>query len=47
MNSVVHFEMPAEDQKRMADFYTKVFGWKTIAIWSAGFCRRGDDPGGD
>jgi predicted enzyme related to lactoylglutathione lyase len=29
MNPVVHFEMPAEDRKRMADFYTKVFGWKT------------------
>jgi predicted enzyme related to lactoylglutathione lyase len=29
MNPVVHFEMPAEDRKRMSDFYTKVFGWKT------------------
>jgi uncharacterized protein len=29
MNPVVHFEMPAEDRKRMAKFYTKVFGWKT------------------
>lgn len=29
MNPVVHFEMPAEDKKRMAGFYTKVFGWKT------------------
>jgi predicted enzyme related to lactoylglutathione lyase len=29
MNPVVHFEMPAEDRKRMVDFYTKVFGWKT------------------
>ena len=29
MNPVVHFEMPAENRKRMADFYTKVFGWKT------------------
>jgi uncharacterized protein len=29
MNSVVHFEMPAEDRKRMAEFYTKVFGWRT------------------
>ncbi|HAZ02260.1 MAG TPA: hypothetical protein DCY97_08810, partial [Marinilabiliales bacterium] len=29
MNPVVHFEMPAEDKKRMADFYTNVFGWKT------------------
>jgi uncharacterized protein len=29
MNPVVHFEMPAENTKRMADFYTNVFGWKT------------------
>ncbi len=29
MNPVVHFEMPAENRKRMADFYTKVFGWQT------------------
>jgi predicted enzyme related to lactoylglutathione lyase len=29
MNPVVHFEMPAEDRKRMADFYGKVFGWQT------------------
>ena len=28
MNPVVHFEMPAENRKRMADFYTKAFGWK-------------------
>jgi predicted enzyme related to lactoylglutathione lyase len=28
MNPVVHFEMPANDRKRMADFYTIVFGWK-------------------
>lgn len=25
---VVHFEMPAKDKKRVADFYTSVFGWK-------------------
>jgi len=29
INPVVHFEMPAEDRKRMAEFYTRVFGWKT------------------
>jgi predicted enzyme related to lactoylglutathione lyase len=29
MNPVIHFEMPAEDRKRMAGFYTKAFGWKT------------------
>jgi len=28
MNPVVHFEMPVEDKKRMAGFYTNVFGWK-------------------
>ena len=29
MNPVVHFEMPAKDSKRMAEFYTTVFGWQT------------------
>ena len=29
MNPVVHFEMPAEDRKRMAAFYSNVFGWQT------------------
>ncbi len=29
MDPVVHFEMPAEDRKRMAEFYANVFGWKT------------------
>jgi uncharacterized protein len=28
MNPVVHFEMPAEDRKRMAKFYSKAFGWQ-------------------
>ncbi len=27
-NAVVHFEMPAEDRKRMVDFYSGVFGWQ-------------------
>lgn len=27
-NPVVHFEMPAEDRKRMCDFYSGVFGWE-------------------
>jgi len=29
MNPVIHFEMPAEDRKRMSDFYSKTFGWQT------------------
>lgn len=28
MNPVVHFEMPAENNQRVVDFYTKAFGWK-------------------
>lgn len=32
MESVVHFEMPAQDRQRMADFYTKAFGWKTTML---------------
>jgi predicted enzyme related to lactoylglutathione lyase len=27
MDSVVHFEMPAEDNKRVSQFYSTVFGW--------------------
>jgi len=29
MNPVIHFEMPAENRQRMADFYSKTFGWQT------------------
>jgi predicted enzyme related to lactoylglutathione lyase len=29
MNPIVHFEMPAENKKRITEFYSKVFGWKT------------------
>ncbi len=27
-NPVVHFEMPYEDQQRLANFYSKAFGWQ-------------------
>jgi predicted enzyme related to lactoylglutathione lyase len=29
LNPVIHFEMPAEDRKRMVRFYASVFGWQT------------------
>lgn len=29
MDPVTHFEMPAEDKKRMIAFYESVFGWHT------------------
>ncbi|MEO6626844.1 MAG: VOC family protein [Burkholderiaceae bacterium] len=28
MNPVVHFEMPYDDRARMANFYTRAFGWE-------------------
>jgi len=28
MDPVTHFEMPADDKKRMTKFYASVFGWK-------------------
>ncbi|MGH7192673.1 MAG: VOC family protein [Candidatus Saccharimonadales bacterium] len=31
-NPVVHFEMPYEDAKRVADFYKKAFGWDMNAM---------------
>src|SRR5688500_13490230 len=32
MSPVVHFEMPAQDRKRMSEFYAKTFGWKTTQL---------------
>jgi uncharacterized protein len=29
INPVVHFEMPYDDRKRMAQFYESAFGWQT------------------
>ncbi|HEX2703808.1 MAG TPA: VOC family protein [Solirubrobacteraceae bacterium] len=28
MDPVVHFELPANDRERMAEFYSSVFGWE-------------------
>jgi predicted enzyme related to lactoylglutathione lyase len=32
MNPVVHFEMPAIDNKRVKRFYENVFGWKMTQL---------------
>ena len=29
MSPVVHFEIPAEDSRRISEFYSKAFNWKT------------------
>src|SRR5579863_5407907 len=34
MDPVIHFEMPAEDRKRMMSFYSEIFGWKTNQLGS-------------
>jgi predicted enzyme related to lactoylglutathione lyase len=33
-NPVVHFEMPAKDKKRVAKFYSSVFGWQMTQLGS-------------
>ena len=32
MDPVIHFQLPADDMKRMRDFYSKSFGWKTTEM---------------
>ena len=34
MDSVVHFELPADDQKRAGEFYSTAFGWNTNQLGS-------------
>ena len=35
MNPVVHFEIPYDDQTRVARFYEQAFGWQTKALGEA------------
>ncbi len=37
MDSVVHFELPFEDQARAEKFYQDVFGWKTMSMPGMGY----------
>jgi uncharacterized protein len=32
MDSIVHFEIPAKDTKRAADFYMRAFGWQVNQV---------------
>ncbi len=32
-NSIIHFEIPADDVQRAKTFYSKVFGWKISDPW--------------
>jgi len=35
MNPVVHFELPYDDEARIARFYEQAFGWRTQALGDA------------
>lgn len=32
MDKVIHFEIPADNEKRAQDFYKNIFGWKIEAV---------------
>jgi predicted enzyme related to lactoylglutathione lyase len=36
-NSIVHFEIPADDVERAKKFYGKVFGWKISDPWKMNY----------
>ena len=36
-NSIVHFEIPADDVKRAKKFYEKVLGWKISDPWKMNY----------
>ena len=35
-NPIVHFEIPADNPKKLVDFYSHLFGWKIEAMPGAG-----------
>lgn len=46
---IIHFEIPADDPKRAAEFYTRVFGWKVekwgpVDYWNV-TAGKDDEPG--
>lgn len=41
MDSVVHFEIPADDPKRASSFYKKAFGWTAEEFMGMGYWMLG------
>ena len=41
MDSVVHFEIPADDPKRASAFYKKAFGWTVQEYQGMGYWMLG------
>ncbi|QQG48191.1 MAG: VOC family protein [archaeon] len=44
MDSVVHFEIPADDTNRAKDFYAKAFGWQLNDWENSGYFLVGTTP---
>ncbi len=45
MDSVVHFEIPADDTKRAGEFYSKAFGWQINAMPEMNYTMVSTTPG--
>lgn len=43
-NSVVHFEIPADDVERAGDFYRQAFGWDVSAMPEMGYTILNTTP---
>ncbi len=44
MDSVVHFEIPADDIKRASNFYNKAFGWQLNEWEGSGYFMASTTP---
>jgi uncharacterized protein len=44
MDSIIHFEIPADDPKRAGEFYNKAFGWNMNAMPEMNYTMIGTAP---
>ncbi len=44
MDSIVHFEIPADDTKRAGEFYKQAFGWQVTAMPEMNYTMVGTGP---
>ncbi len=47
MDSIVHFEIPADDTKRAGKFYSEVFGWQLNPVPNMEYTMVGTTPIGE
>jgi uncharacterized protein len=44
MDSIVHFEIPADDPKRAGEFYNRAFGWQVTPMPEMNYTMIGTAP---